>query len=413
MTEYLFHQTEQKGKEGILVKPDEIYLPGSEYGFFTEKSHGSSLSFSLPEINTGFVPAPGFGEEIRIKQDKLGCYVDSKSTYGDIPLSFQANVKTQGNYLLSVTLCAGEEEPEVLVFVGRRQLVFQGSLKVMEEWNGAFPVSVCDFIPRGQTERFPDQGVKISVISRSVRIKKLMVEPWIGKTIFLAGDSTLTDQTGEYPYAPNVCYGGWGQMLPAYLKGDYTVSNHAHSGLTTESFRGEGHHEIMMEGIGKGDICLFQFGHNDQKLDHLKADEGYRKNLMEFVKEIRGKEALPVLVTPLARNSWIDNGATYNDLLKDYAKEVIGLGAILRVPVVDLHGKSMELMKENGMEESKQWFYPLDYTHTNDYGAFHMAGYVWKELLDLGVISASGREISVWVPSRGDAWLSYEKGEHL
>jgi lysophospholipase L1-like esterase len=412
MTEYLFYQTDNQTKDSIVVKPSNYYEPGLGYGFFTEKSAKSSHSLSLPELNTGFVPAPEFQQEIQIKQDDMGCYVDSQSLLAQIPLSFKGDVSNQGNFLLTITLYS-EEEEEVLLFVGRRQLVFRGNLKPKEEWSGSFPVSVCDFIPRGETDRFSHQEVEVTVISKSVHMKKLKVETRLGKTIYLAGDSTVTDQSAEYPYTPSLSYGGWGQMLPAFLDGVYGVSNHSHSGLTTESFRTEGHYNILMEQIKSGDICLFQFGHNDQKLDHLKAPEGYRVNLIQYIKEVREKGAIAVLVTPLARNSWAEDGSVYHDLLKEYAEEVVSLGRAMSVPVVDLHGKSMELIKEYGLEGSKQWFYPLDYTHTNDYGAWKMAGYVFKELVDLCVIDSERSEVPLWETPKENAWLSYEKGEHL
>lgn len=412
MTEYLFYQTDNQTKDSIVVKPSNYYEPGLSYGFFTEKSAKSSHALSLPELNTGFVSAPEFQQEIQIKQDDMGCYMDSQSLLTQIPLSFKGDVYYQGNFLLTITLYS-EKEEEVLLFVGRRQLVFRGNLKPKEEWSGSFPVSVCDFIPRSETDRFLHQEVEVTVISKLVHIKTLKVETWLGKTIYLAGDSTVTDQSAEYPYAPSLSYGGWGQMLPAFLDGVYGVSNHSHSGLTTESFRTEGHYNILMEQIKSGDICLFQFGHNDQKLDHLKASEGYRVNLIQYIKEVREKGAIAVLVTPLARNSWAEDGNVYHDLLKEYAEEVISLGRAMSVPVVDLHGKSMELIKEYGLEGSKQWFYPLDYTHTNDYGAWKMAGYVWKELVDLSVINSDRSEVPLWETPKENAWLSYEKGEHL
>ncbi len=36
----------------------------------------------------------------------------------------------------------------------------------------------------------------------------------------------------------------------------------------------------------------------------------------------------------------------------------------MAVPVVDLHDMSMEFIKEHGLHQSGQWFYPSDYTHT-------------------------------------------------
>lgn len=406
MTEYIFYQSAAKGAEAVLVPPDRYYDAGSGFGFFTESSRRSAKHGELPELNTGFVPSAWFQKKTVISQDSHGCYVDSKTILADrgiwgrrrLPLSFQADLDLQGSYLLTVTLYAGEDEKEILLFAGRRQLIWKGCLKKGEEWTGSFPVTICDIIPRGETARLKNQAVAVTVISRSARLSKLRLEAWNGKTLFIAGDSTVTDQSAEYPYAPETSYSGWGQMLPACLNGALAVSNHAHSGLTTESFRKEGHYDILMDYICPGDICLFQFGHNDQKLDHLKAEGGYRGNLLTYIREIRDKKGVPVLVTPLARNTWKGSDGTYNDLLKEYAGEVIKIGKELSVPVLDLHRKSMEFIIAHGLEASKLWFYPSDYTHTNDYGAWLMAGFITEELKTAGIISSGGNEIPFWEP---------------
>ena len=149
MTQYVFYETEDRNTTGIHVEPSRYYKSGGGFGF--------SYSCRLPELNTGFIPGPEVLKEIEVKQDQNGCYVDSKAAF--FPLSFQADVKQQGNYLLTITLYAEEEEKEVLLFVGRRQLVWRGSLKAREEWCQSFPVTITDFIPRGETGRFRDVAV--------------------------------------------------------------------------------------------------------------------------------------------------------------------------------------------------------------------------------------------------------------
>ena len=163
-------------------------------------------------------------------------------------------------------------------------------------------------------------------------------------------------------------------MLPAYLP-EVCITNHAHSGLTTESFLSEGHWAIVKPRLRAGDICLFQFGHNDQKLAHLQARGGYTDRLRTYIKETRTAGAVPVLITPLARNSWRDP-THYNDFLADFADAVLDLGKEEAVPVLDLHAYAMQLIRQEGLETAKRWFYPGDYTHTNDFGAYRMAGFV-------------------------------------
>ena len=40
-------------------------------------------------------------------------------------------------------------------------------------------------------------------------------------------------------------------------------------------------------------------------------------------------------------------------------------------------------MQQDGLETAKRWFYPGDYTHTNDFGAYKMAGFVAHALGDV------------------------------
>ncbi|MCM1305673.1 MAG: rhamnogalacturonan acetylesterase [Butyrivibrio sp.] len=242
-------------------------------------------------------------------------------------------------------------------------------------------VNVCDIVPRGHTEVYEDKTLDITLLGSRPAIGALTVEEADCPTVFIAGDSTVTDQSGEYPYAPGTSYSGWGQMLSAYLTDGLAVSNHAHSGLTTHTFRQEGHYGIVEKYIRPGDYYFCQFGHNDQKLAELKAEGGYRANLLRYIQECRERGAFPVLLTPIARNTWKGNDGTYNDLLEEYADTCVRLGEQEDVPVLDLHGRSMDFIVKNGLEASKAYFFPGDYTHSNDYGAYYMAGLVAEEIV--------------------------------
>ena len=198
--------------------------------------------------------------------------------------------------------------------------------------------------------------------------------------ILIAGDSTVTDRKSMGKYDCGLCYTGWGQMLPLYLGPGYKVVNFAQSGLTTETFRSEGHYKSLYSILNKKDFVLIQFGHNDQKLPHLQAVGTYSENLLRYVSEILDSRATPILVTPLARNSWRGDNGTYNDLLADYAHAVKEVGLKSGVSVIDLHKVSVEWIVSEGREAVKPYFYPGDFTHTNDYGAYKIAGFVAEQL---------------------------------
>lgn len=364
------------------VSAASFYEPETgKAGFLTEKNRVQDPRLGIAELNSGFDTVYWTKGTLltEICEDEKGCYVlwDGE---GELPLTFVCDVPIEGNYQVDVTLYAGKDT-EALVFLGRRRLAARICLHAGETVKRRFVTNICPIIPRTFTDAMEDLTLDVTVIGAGVHLCEVGIQPWQGPTLYIAGDSTVTDQSADYPYLPGSSYCGWGQMLSAYLGEHMAVSNHAHSGLTTESFRSEGHYAILHERIKAGDLCLIQFGHNDQKLMHLLAEGGYRENLIRYIEELRKKQAIPVLVTPLARNSWRGGGA-YNDLLEDYARVCVELGVTFHVPVLDLHKKSMAFVKAQGREAAKRFFFPSDYTHSNDYGAYLFAGFIYEEICE-------------------------------
>ena len=381
----------------IGVHNNDLYQPGKGYGFVIEQNRREQELLKLPELNSAFDTAYWYQDEdlTYIEGDTEGCFVDSNAImaaleekdgeaipgeHRRIPLSFKIDVPRQGNYKVVLTIQTEEAMENVLIFTGRRRLGFRGDIPA-GKFVHTMMVNVCDIVPRGQTRMFIDKTLDITVVADKPRISEISVVEVACPTIYIAGDSTVTDQSADYPYAPGTSYSGWGQMLSAYMNDKIAVSNHSHSGLTTDSFRKEGHYAIIDQYRKPRDFLFFQFGHNDQKLEDLKARGGYTTNLMRYISECRDKGAYPLLVTPIARNTWKGNDGTYNDLLEEYAEVCQEIGRIAEVPVLDLHKLSMEFVLENGLEASKAYFYPNDYTHSNDYGAYIMAGFVASEIV--------------------------------
>lgn len=374
--------------EGIPISEVELYSNQTGYGFFTEETRAHDVEMKLSEINTGFELWDWFvGESLTsIKFNSFGCYVESKDA---IPLSFKCLMNKQGNYLVRVTICTSSDEGKQLkLFLGRRKLVkVVETLPSNSTFTYEFNLNLSDIIPRGMETPYHDLTLDFTLFGQHIYLQELSFELLSTPTLFIAGDSTVTDQSACYPYVPSNSYSGWGQMLGMYLNSHIAVSNHAHSGLTTESFRSEGHYDTMLSYVKPGDIVLFQFAHNDQKLTHLKANEGYRTNLIHYIEDIFSLHATPVLVTPLCRNSWRGSDGVYNDLLEEYANTCIQLAAAYQIPLLDLHKKSFEFITTTGLEDSKRYFFPGDFTHTNDYGGFLMAGFVASEMKSYRIFS--------------------------
>lgn len=381
---YLFFPDSKE--EGCIVGAGDLYTLERGCGFITEKSMERQDFLQLPELNGGFVPAPWYrSQELTvISQESTGCTVRQENREikdRQIPLRFKCDVPREGSYRIKAVIHAREDMNDIRVFTGRRSLAaYREKLSAGEKWCSEVCVKVCPIIPRGKENAYDNCCIELAVTADIPCLSEIEVEEINCPVLYIAGDSTVTDQPAEYPYAPGASYAGWGQMLPCFIRGELAVSNHAHSGLTTESFRQEGHYQILQEHMKTGDFVFFQFGHNDQKLMHLKAREGYCRNLEKYIAECRDKKAFPVLVTPVARNSWKGSDGSYNDLLAEYADACHEIGNKLNVPVLDLHKLSMEFVTGLQKEGAKKYFFPSDYTHYNDYGARQMAAMICREI---------------------------------
>jgi DNA sulfur modification protein DndE len=174
-------------------------------------------------------------------------------------------------------------------------------------------------------------------------------------TVFLAGDSTMASK--QLADAPET---GWGMVFPDYF--DTTAvkfENHAVNGRSTKSFRSLGHWDKLIARVKPGDFVLLQFGHNDSKTDdstrYAPAQTAYRDNLIRFIAEIRAKGAQPVLLTPVVRRNFDDNGR-FVDKHGDYPDVVREIATAQKVPLIDLWAKSRALLEKLGPEDSKPLF---------------------------------------------------------
>ena len=204
-------------------------------------------------------------------------------------------------------------------------------------------------------------------------------------TVFLAGDSTLAEKKNDK--RPET---GWGEKLQRYFdESKVVIENHAQNGRSTKSFIAENRWQKIVDSLKKGDYVLIEFGHNDEKLDKpgvgAAAKGEYRENLIRFVRDVRAKKAFPILLTPVMRRRFDENGKFF-DTHGEYPGVVRKVAAEQKVPLIDLHSKSEELLVKLGAEDSKKLFlilkagehpnYPKgvdDNTHFSRFGAEEMA----------------------------------------
>jgi lysophospholipase L1-like esterase len=184
-------------------------------------------------------------------------------------------------------------------------------------------------------------------------------------TVFIMGDSTVTDQTREP-------WNSWGQMLPRFFRPGVAVANHAESGESLRGSLGERRLDKVMSVIKAGDYLFIQFGHNDQKErgEGVGAFTTYKEDLKHYIAEARKHGAIPVLVTPMHRRTFDASGKIANSL-GDYPEAVRQTAKEEKVALIDLNAMSKPFYEALGPEDSKKAF--VDNTHHNNYGSYELA----------------------------------------
>jgi lysophospholipase L1-like esterase len=216
-----------------------------------------------------------------------------------------------------------------------------------------------------------DDKLTLEFCGPAPAVRRLRVEPVTVPVVYLAGDSTVTDQRFE-PGA------SWGQMLPRFFKPDVSVANHAESGETLKSFLFEHRLDKLLSRIKPGDWLLIQFGHNDQKVQwpqtYVEAATTYRDYLKAYIGEARRRGARPVLVISMHRRKFDAAGKIVNTH-GDYPEAVRAVGRETGVPVIDLLDMSAALYEALGPDHAWKAFGDggKDATHHNNYGAYVLA----------------------------------------
>lgn len=365
----------------IQVYPDDSYSPKKGYGFLTEEIRKEDSKLSAEQLNDGFITWPWHTDSrlITPAADENGVYLENGIVDGGyVPLTFKAHVPKQGNYKVTLVLSAGDTPINgVTIFSGRRRLEsLKGDYCPHEVRAYVFNVNVCDVVIDGQLVK--DNDLEITIIGNRPVFTSLTIEEVDTPTIFIAGGSAVADQPACYPYRPEISRCGFGQFFSYYVSNLAASSNLAAIDASTESFMNDDHYTLLKSSMKKNDFCLLHFGLEDFTTG-VDAKTTYAKNLEKYIKDIQSLGATALVATPVARNTWNEDG-TYNDILADYAEECKKVAAKTGCPLIDLHTVSMDFIIRNGKQSTARYFYPDSEYYLNDFGAYIMAGYTAKEI---------------------------------
>jgi pectinesterase len=160
--------------------------------------------------------------------------------------------------------------------------------------------------------------------------------------IVLAGDSTVTDNAG------------WGKGFASHLGDQIELINLSRGGRSSKSFINEGLWKRCL--ALQPDYILIQFGHNDQPGHpgnrETSPNTTYRQYMTQYVDDARAAGIEPVLVTSLSRRQWGADGKIHSTLVP-YVEVVKQIAAEKKVPLIDLHARSIQLYEKLGKEKVK------------------------------------------------------------
>lgn len=188
-------------------------------------------------------------------------------------------------------------------------------------------------------------------------------------TVFLAGDSTVTDQ----PREPTT---SWGQMFTRFFDPGVAIANHAESGETLKSFITGLRLDKILSQIKKGDYLFIEFGHNDMKVNwpqtYVEPYTTHKQYLKVMIAEARRHGAIPVLVTPMQRRNF--DGLKIRNSLGEFPESVRQTAKEESVALIDLTKMSIALYEALGPEKAPLAFSGgRDATHHSAYGAYELA----------------------------------------
>ena len=367
-----------------------ISAPSTSSSHFNSPPSGV-LSFDFAQLTAAdtFTPERGYGFD-------LGTAPSAANT----PFYFSVAVP-EGNYRVTVTFGDTAVPSANTVKAESRQLLLESlATRPGELATRTFTVNVCNAALPPPPQNAPggtavllnprevgllrwDDKLTLEFNGAAPRIRSVEIAPApAAPTIFIAGDSTVTDQ----PYEPAA---GWGQMLPRFLKPEIAVANHAESGETLKSFLSELRLAKILSQMKTGDFLFIQFGHNDEKKQwpqtYVEARTTYKAYLRAFIAEARLRGATPILVTSMQRRTFDEHGRIKNTH-GDYPAAVRQLAAEEKVALVDLDRASTAFYEALGPDRAPLAFSAggKDATHHNNYGGFQLAKVVAQALRDAG-----------------------------
>ena len=176
--------------------------------------------------------------------------------------------------------------------------------------------------------------------------------------LYLAGDSTMAKKLStERPET------GWGEFLESAFDVNHVyIENVAQNGRSMRTFISDELWSQIVDQLQPGDYVFIQFGHNDQsgeKPDRYTSPVEYRANLVRMVHDVRACKATPIVLTPVVRRNFDEQGNFVDLHPTAYSVAVRTAAVAENVSLIDMQYASGGILKEYGDADSLKLFLHL------------------------------------------------------
>jgi lysophospholipase L1-like esterase len=364
-TAFKFQFGAEKADAGYtLISPAQIYSKNSGYGF----EPGATVS----NLTRGITAAQPFLFSVAVPEGNYRVTV----TLGDPTADAITTVKAESRRLMleRIHTAAGKSETRTFTVNVRTPKISTGGEVNLDsrEMNLTTHTAISRDWDDKLTLQFSDSHPAVSAIE----IQK--VDDAV--TVFITGDSTVTDQPGG-------AITTWGQNITRWFKPEIAVANHAESGETLKGFLKERRWEKVLDSVRAGDFVIIEFGCNDSKKSgpqniypnqdfsetYVDANTTYKDLLKRFATDVQKKGAFPIIASPSARRQDSKKPGS----LQAYADAAIAAAKEIGVPSIDLNSMGLEMNAALGADVAKAY---NDQTHPSEYG-----GYLQSKCIALGI----------------------------
>jgi lysophospholipase L1-like esterase len=360
-----------------LVSPTLQYSKETGYGFepganvtnVTQRAfvalHRGAVTSSQPFFFSVAVPEGNYRVTVTLGDPKADAVTTVKAETRRLMLE---RIRTAASKFQTRTFTVNVRGPKIStggeVNLDSREMNLVTHEAISRDWDDKLTLEFSDFHPALA-------ALKIEKVDDAI-------------TLFVTGDSTVTDQPG-WPGS------SWGQMVTRWFKPKVVVANHAESGETLKGFLKERRWDKVLDSVRPGDYVIIEFGCNDSKKSgpqniypnqdfsetYVDADTTYKELLKRFAADVRKRGAFPIIVSPSARRQDVAKPAS----LGDYAVAAVAAAKEIGVPFIDLNSMGVDINAALAADAPKQF---NDQTHHVEYGS-----YLQSKCIVLGIKQAN------------------------